>query len=125
MNNIVVVGAGYVGLSNAILLSQEHKVTLYDLNVERIRLLKSKQSPLEDKEIIEFLSKKSLHLFPVDSWDELPKSVDLFVIATPTDYNPETNYFDTLSIEMTMTQIASTHPNSHIIIKSTIPIGFT
>ena len=123
--SICVVGAGYVGLSNAMLLAQKHQVFLFDINEARIRLLQKKQSPLNDKEMIEFLNHKELHLFPIFSWQDVPKEVELFVIATPTDYNPETNYFDTSSIESTFQQISSTHPGTQVVIKSTIPIGFT
>ena len=122
---IAVVGAGYVGLSNAILLSQKHAVYVFDLNQERIVQLKQKKSPIHDVEIIDYLEKKNLNLNPIDEWKSLPKDVNLFVIATPTDYNPDTNYFDTSSIESTLEKISSTHKGSHVIIKSTIPIGFT
>ena len=123
--SICVVGAGYVGLSNAMLLAQEHQVFLYDINEARIQLLQSKQSPLNDEEMIEFLNNRELHLYPIFSWQDVPKEVELFIIATPTDYNPETNYFDTSTIENTFQQISSTHPGAQVIIKSTIPIGFT
>jgi UDPglucose 6-dehydrogenase len=123
--NICVVGAGYVGLSNAILLSQRHHVDLFDLNEERIRLLQHKESPLHDQEIIDFLTNKKLMLNPMSSWESISPNIDLFVIATPTDYNPETNYFDTSSIEITLKQISKLFPGTHVIIKSTIPIGFT
>jgi UDPglucose 6-dehydrogenase len=123
--SIVVVGAGYVGLSNAVLLSQKQDVFIYDLNQERIEQLNQRISPIHDAEIIDYLENRKLNLKPIGEWDILPKDIDLFVIATPTDYNPDTNYFDTSSIELTLEKISSTHKGSHVIIKSTIPIGFT
>jgi UDPglucose 6-dehydrogenase len=114
-----------VGLSNALLLAQEHNVYLYDVNIDRVRMLKEKKSPLNDPEMIDYLANKPLHLEATPTWIELPKTIDLFIIATPTDYNPETNYFDTSSIEETLQKISSNYAGAKVIIKSTIPIGFT
>jgi UDPglucose 6-dehydrogenase len=122
--NICVIGAGYVGLSNAVLLAQRHHVTIYDLSSERINLITNKVSPIHDEYIADYLTSKNLDLNAVSDWNDIKENQDLYIIATPTDYNPETNYFDTSSIEITLKSIIDTVIEAYVIIKSTIPIGY-
>jgi UDPglucose 6-dehydrogenase len=122
--NICVIGAGYVGLSNAVLLAQRHHVTIYDLSSDRINLISNKVSPIHDEYIADYLTSKNLDLTAVSDWNDIKENQDLYIIATPTDYNPETNYFDTSSIEITLKSILDTVTEAYVIIKSTIPIGY-
>jgi UDPglucose 6-dehydrogenase len=122
--NICVIGAGYVGLSNAVLLAQRHHVTIYDLSSERINLISNKMSPIHDEYIVDYLTSKNLDLNAVSDWNDIKEDQNLYIIATPTDYNPETNYFDTSSIETTLKSITDTVIEGYVIIKSTIPIGY-
>jgi UDPglucose 6-dehydrogenase len=122
--NICVIGAGYVGLSNAVLLAQRHHVTIYDLSSERINLITNKVSPIHDEYIADYLTSKNLDLNAVSDWNDIKENQDLYIIATPTDYNPETNYFNTSSIEITLKSIIDTVIEAYVIIKSTIPIGY-
>jgi len=123
--NIVVVGLGYVGLANAILLAQKNRVVGLDLDKNKIKQLKNQISPLDDKDVQDYLINYQLdlkfHLFDEDYLAD----TDFVVIATPTNYDPEKNYFDTSSVEYAVKIALSKSPNSVIIIKSTIPVGFT
>ena len=123
--NIVVVGLGYVGLANAILLAQKNRVVGLDLDKNKIKQLKNQISPLDDKDVQDYLINYQLdlkfHLFDEDYLAD----TDFVVIATPTNYDPEKNYFDTSSVEHAVEIALSKSPNSVIIIKSTIPVGFT
>ena len=120
---IVVVGIGYVGLSNAVLLAQHNDVTAVDLSSERVDMVKARKSPIVDPELEEFLSTRALNLdATTDLLAALP-SADIVLIATPTDYDPNTNYFDVSSVEK-VAFVASQHaPDATIVIKSTIPVG--
>jgi len=123
--NIAVAGIGYVGLSNAVLLSQKHKVKMIDLDESKINQINSKQSPILDSEIEDFLANKSLEISATANNQEAYIDADYVIIATPTDYDPESNYFNTSSVESVIKDVLSISPDSIMIIKSTVPVGFT
>ncbi|MGC6408097.1 nucleotide sugar dehydrogenase [Bisgaard Taxon 45] len=125
MKRITIAGAGYVGLSNAVLLAQHHNVTLLDIDQNKVDLINNKKSPITDKEIEDFLQKKSLTLRATTAKDPALKNADFVIIATPTDYNTETGYFNTSTVETVIEQTLSINSQATIIIKSTIPVGFT
>ena len=120
---ILILGLGYVGTANAVLLSQHNEVVCYDLNADRINLINHKKSPIEDKEASEYLSQKNLNLKGVS---ELPSQddFDFVVIATPTNYDPDTNYFDTSTVESCIENLHSQNSKATIIIRSTLPVSF-
>lgn len=122
---ITVVGAGYVGLSNAILLSQANKVVILDIVSEKVALLNNKQSPIEDADIDFYLKNKDLNLQATSNKNEAYEEADFIIVATPTDYDTVTNYFNTKSVEAVIAEARKVNPNAVIVIKSTIPIGFT
>lgn len=122
---ITVVGAGYVGLSNAVLLAQQHEVTLVDVNQERVNAVNEKRSPIQDNEISQYLATKTLHLHATLDAETAYKDAEYIIIATPTDYDPVTNYFDTSSVESVLKTALAYNDKAHLIIKSTIPVGFT
>lgn len=123
--NITVVGTGYVGLSNAVLFAQQHNVISLDINPFRIAQLNQKKSPIADEYIEKVLSEKQLNLKATLDAEEAYKNADYIIIATPTNYDAETNYFDTSSIESVIANILPINSNVTIIIKSTIPVGYT
>src|SRR5690625_256219 len=122
---ITVVGTGYVGLANALLLAQHNQVIAIDIIPEKIELLNAGKSPIIDKEITEFLAHKNLNFRATLNKEEAYTNADFILIATPTDYNPDTNYFDTQSVENVIRDIIKINPEANIIIKSTVPVGFT
>lgn len=120
---ILVIGLGYVGTANAVLLSQQNDVICYDLDSDRINLINSKKSPIEDKEVLEYLSQKKLNLRGVSEFPS-QDDFDFVIIATPTNYDTDTNYFDTSTVESCFENLHSQNLKATIIIRSTLPVGF-
>lgn len=122
---IAVVGTGYVGLSNAVLLAQKYEVKAVDIIQEKVDKINNHISPIEDKEIEEFLQNKSLNLSATTDLKSAVVDADYVFIATPTDYDPQTNYFNTSSVDVVLEQVSKINFNALIVIKSTIPVGYT
>ena len=122
---IAVAGTGYVGLSLAVLLSQQNDVTAVDIVEEKVEQINNRISPIVDKEISVFLATKELHLKATTDGASAYKDADFVVISTPTNYDPVKNYFDTSSVEAVIGQVKEVNPNAVMIIKSTIPVGYT
>ncbi|WP_297457414.1 nucleotide sugar dehydrogenase [Persephonella sp.] len=122
---IAVAGAGYVGLSNAILLAQHNKVVVKDIDPKKVELINKKISPIIDKDIEEYLKNKPLNLKATLDPEEAYKDAEFVIIATPTDYDPITNYFNTKSIEAVIKEVLQINPQATMVIKSTIPVGYT
>ncbi len=122
---IVVAGIGYVGLSNAVLLAQHHDVTAVDIDANRVQMLNARQCPIVDPELAAYLAEKPLTLTATLDGPEAMKTADIIIVATPTNYDPKANFFDTSSVEAVIEQALAVNDQASIVIKSTIPVGFT
>ncbi len=122
---IVVVGTGYVGLSNAILFAQKHEVTAIDIDENKIELINNRKSPILDSYIQEYLSNHNLNLVATTEYEKAYENADFIIISTPTNYDTDKNYFDTSSVEQVIENIVQAKSKATIIIKSTIPVGYT
>lgn len=122
---IAVAGTGYVGLSNAILLAQNHEVIAVDIIPEKVELINNKKSPIVDAEIEEYLGSKKLNLTATLDGAKAFKQADYVIISAPTNYDPKKNYFDTTAVEKVLKQVLEVNPETTIVIKSTIPVGYT
>lgn len=122
---IAIAGTGYVGLSNAVLLAQHNEVVAVDIVQEKVDLITNRKSPITDKEIEEYLCEKELHLTATTDAEKAYSEADYIIISTPTNYDPDKNYFDTSSIEAVLDIIADVNKKATVIIKSTVPVGYT
>lgn len=125
MITVTIVGTGYVGLSNAIILAQHNKVFAVDILSEKVAMINSKKSPIADKEIEEYLAEKKLDLTATTDAENAYKQSDYVVISTPTNYDEEKNYFDTSSVESVIGEVLRVNPKAVMVVKSTVPVGFT
>ena len=122
---IAIAGTGYVGLSIAVLLSRHHEVTAVDILPEKVEMINRRISPIQDKEIEEYLAAKDLNLTATLDGKAAYSQADYVVIAAPTNYDPQKNFFDTSAVEDVIQLVLESNPNAYMVIKSTIPVGFT
>jgi len=121
---IAVFGIGYVGLSNAVLLAQQNTVVAVDVSAERVALINSRKSPIEEEALAHWLAERNLNLSATTNAEAACKDANFIVVATPTDYDPQTNFFDTSTVEGVMRLAVETNPSATIVVKSTVPVGF-
>ena len=122
---IVVVGLGYVGLSNAVLLAQQNEVIGVDISQQRVDAVNARKSPIIDAELSEYLAEKNLNLSASTDLEASVQGADYVIVSTPTNYDEKTNFFDTSSVESVIAQVSESEPSACIVVKSTIPVGFT
>ena len=122
---IAVAGTGYVGLSNSVLLSQHHEVVAVDLIQAKVDMINNRMSPIVDAEISDYLAHHDLNLKATTDGDSAYQDADYVIISTPTNYDPDRNFFDTSSVEAVIQQVMAVNPSAIMVIKSTVPVGFT
>ena len=125
MSKIAIAGTGYVGLSNAVLLAQHNDVVAVDVIEEKVNMINNKKSPIVDKEIQEFLTEKKLNLKATLDGENAYKDAEFVIVSTPTNYDPDKNYFDTSSVEQVIELVLKVNKDAIIVIKSTVPVGYT